>query len=213
MSTGVGPRKERSGRGSARTDRQDFALRFVRRVILWILPVAVVWSFLTPSYNLFLTEAAENLVRITEDPAVTRLLPRPPHHFVVTRTDFSTAKGWLYSVRTTDAHFHFIMLWAFFLAVPDTPWPKRLENLGLATLVATFFQIILLLCWVKFAYATQLGEWSGSHYSTFQQNFWGLSKHLLDLPFKFALPFLLWASFYLGHLLPRDDAPSSGRRR
>ena len=207
-----GSRSERRTESSAE-DRRRFALSFVRRVILWLLPVAFLWSLIAPPYNIFLTEATENVIRLTESPKVTRLVAQTEHYFVITRTDFSTAKGWLYSVRTTDAHFHFIMLWAFFLATPGVRWRQRLENLGTATLVAVFFQILLLFCWVKFAYATQLGEWSGTNYSTFQQNFWGLSKHLLDLPFKFALPFLLWATFYLDRLLPSASTPPADNRR
>ena len=203
--------KQQKKSAPAPADSRSFALRFARGVMLWILPVAILWTAITPRYNLFLTEATENVIRLTESPKVTRLIAQTEHYFVITRTDFSTTKGWLYSVRTTDAHFHFIMLWAFFLAVPDTPWIQRLENLGLATLIATFFQILLLYCWVKFAYTTQLGEWSATNYSTFQQNFWGLSKHLLDLPFKFALPFFLWAVFYLERLLPSAEAAAPNR--
>ncbi len=53
---------------------------------------------------------------------------------------------------------------------------------------------------MKFTYATQLGAWSVAHYGSFAQNFWGLGKHLFDLPFKLTLPFLLWAVFYLREL-------------
>ena len=62
---------------------------------------------------------------------------------------------------------------------------------------------ISLLFWVKFIYTTQLGEWSAAHWSAWQINFWGLGKHLLDLPFKFSLPLLLWAGFYLREMLPK----------
>lgn len=180
--------------------------RFILGVLLWILPVAGVWSVLTPVYNVFLTTAAENLVRLTEIPNVTRLLEHDKHHFVITRTDHSTAKGFLDSVRTTDVHFPLIMLGAFFLAIPGVPWKKKLENLGWAVLISIFFHIFSLLFWVKFVYTTQLGAWSAENYNTFQINFWGLGKHLLDLPFKFAMPLLLWAGFYIRELLPRVKA-------
>ena len=77
-----------------------------------------------------------------------------------------------------------------------------MENLLWATLLAACFHVVLLLCWVKFAYATQIPDLGANIYSPFMINFWGLSKHLLDLPFKFALPFLLWAGFYIRNLLP-----------
>ncbi len=176
--------------------------RFTLGVALWLIPVALLWAMLTPFYNAFLTTSAENLVRLTESPKVTRLLEHDKHHFVVTRTDLPATKGWLESVRTTDVHFPLVMLGAFFLAVPEIAWRKRLENLGWATLISIFFHIISLLFWVKFIYATQLGDWSAENYSSWQMNFWGLSKHLLDLPFKFAMPLLLWSAFYLRQLLP-----------
>lgn len=182
--------------------KSAWAYRFVRNVVLWLVPVAIVWLLITPTYNRFLTRSAENLVRLTERPKVTRLQIRKTHYFVVTRTDLPAARGSQGSVRITDTHFPLIMLAAFFLAVPGIGWRQRLENLGWATLAAVFFHIVSLLFWVKFIYATQLGAWSAEHYSTFQQNFWGLGKHLIDLPFKFALPLGLWAAFYIRFLLP-----------
>jgi len=184
----------------------SWSQRFVLGVVLWLIPVAAVWSLATPVYNKFLTESAENLVRLTESPRVTRLLAHDDHHLVVTRTDVSDARGWLESVRTTDVHFPLVMLGALFLAVPGVPWRKRLENLGWAALFSIFFHIVSLFFWIKFIYATQLGEWSAAHYAAWQMNFWGLGKHLLDLPFKFALPLLLWSAFYLRELLPRSEA-------
>ena len=183
----------------------SWSWRFVLGVTLWLIPVAAVWSLLTPVYNRFLTESAENLVRLTESPRVTRLLAHDDHHLVVTRTDYATARGWLGSVRTTDVHFPLVMLGAFFLAVPGVAWRRRLENLGWATLISIFFHIISLLFWVKFIYTTQLGAWSAVHFDTWQINFWSLGKHLLDLPFKFALPLLLWTAFYLRELMPARE--------
>lgn len=189
----------------------SWSSRFILGVLLWLLPVAAVWWLLTPVYNVFLTTAAENLVRLTESPNVTRLLEHDEHHLVITRTDYSTAKGWLESVRTTDVHFPLVMLGAFFLATPGIPWKRKLENLGWAALISVFFHIISLLFWVKFVYTTQLGEWSAENYNTLQINFWGLGKHLLDLPFKFAMPLLLWAGFYIGELLPQVKARTGSR--
>lgn len=187
-------------------ERFVWSQKFLRGVLLWLLPAAFLWYLITPAYNLFLTGATENLVRLTESPNVTRLLPKERDHFVITRTDFPTSDGWLYSVRTTDAHFNFIMLWAFFLAVPSVRFRLRMENLLWASLLNICFHIVLLMCWVKFAYATQIAALGANVYSPFMINFWGLSKHLMDLPFKFSLPFVLWAGFYIRNLLPGVSA-------
>ena len=179
----------------------SWSLRFVLRVVLWLIPVGALWTLVTPTYNAFLTTSTENLVRLTESPNVTRLLRHGKHHFLISRTDLPAGKGWLESVRVTDVHFPLVMLGALFLAVPRIRWRQRFENLGWAVLISIFFHIVSLLFWVKFVYATQLGEWSAQNYSAWQSNFWGLGKHLLDLPLKFALPLLLWSAFYLGELL------------
>ncbi len=191
---------------AARRPAGDWSLRFARGVALWLLPAALLWTLATPFYNVFLTESAENLVRLTERPAVTVLHVHDEHHFVISRSDQPSSRGWLYSVRTTDVHFPLIMLIAFFLAVPGVPWRQRLENLGWALLIAVFFHILSLFLWVKFAYATQLGSWSLENYSAWQRNFWGMAKHLADLPFKFAMPLLLWAGFYLRQLMASGTA-------
>ncbi len=78
------------------------------------------------------------------------------------------------------------------LIVPFTALVARGSGALLAALLATFFNLLLVLLWVKFLYATQLGPWSLEHYSPFARNAWGLAKHLADLPLKLALPLLLW---------------------
>ncbi len=184
-------------------ERTRWATSFARGVLIWLLPAALLWMLLTPIYNLFLIQSGENLVRLTESPSQTRMQVRDTHYFVINRADVPAPKGWLYSVRVTDIHFPLIMLLAFFLAVPKVKLKRRLECLGWAGLLSIFFHIFSVFFWVKFAYATQLGEWSTTNYSPAAQNFWGLGKHLLDLPFKFAMPLLLWAAFFLRELIPR----------
>lgn len=178
--------------------------RLVRNTVLWLLPAAVLWAVLTPRYNWFLRSAGENLVRLTESPNVTRLDPRESHYAMIARLDFPPARESVGSFRITDLHFPVVLLVALFLAVPDVPWRERLANLGLALLAMAVFQVVLVLFWVKFTYATQLGAWSAEHYGPFARNAWGLGKHVLDLPVKLALPLLLWVGFYLDRLLPRS---------
>ena len=182
---------------------RSWSWRLIRNTVLWLLPATVLWVLLTPRYNLFLRTAGENLVRLTESPDVTRLDPRDGHYAVIARLDFPPAREAVGSFRVTDLHFPVILLAALFLAVPGVPWRERLANLGLALVATAVFQVVLVLFWVKFTYATQLGSWSLEHYGAFGRNAWGLGKHVLDLPVKLALPLLLWAGFYLDRLLPR----------
>jgi hypothetical protein len=198
--------------------------RFLRDTAIWLVPSVVLWIAITPFYNRFLRESAETLVRLTERPPVTHLYAAPAseeranqevHYLVITREDYPAKKGFLYSVRATDLHFPMVYLWATFMAVPGVPWKTRLGRTGWATLIQVFFHVILLVFWVKFAYATQLGDWSAEHYGAFGQTFWGLGKHLLDLPFKFGLPLILFAGFYYQWLLAgsaREAATEASRK-
>jgi hypothetical protein len=184
----------------------NWAARLIRNVLLIVLPVWLVWTLLTPAYNRFLLVSARNLLNLTESPNVTDLPRRDTHFAFVQRLDFPPAKSLVRSFRVTDMHFHFVLLGALFLAVPGIPWRDRLSNLGWACLITVFFDIFLLFFYVKFVYATQLGAWSLEHYGPFARNFWGLGKHLLDLPFKLGLPLLLWAGFYARQLMGTDGA-------
>lgn len=200
MSRPAAPRR-RGGSGAPPTGG-GWARRFLLRLLLWIGPVAAIWFLLTPVYNRFLVTGGERLVRLTESPAVTRIVLRDRHVALLTRSDSAAAKGFLYSIRVTDLHFNWILLAGFFLAVPGVTRRTRLENLGWAALVTVFFHLVSLFLYVKFAYATQLGDWSLAHYSAAGREGWGMAKHLVDLPLKFAWPLLLWAGFYFRQIAP-----------
>jgi hypothetical protein len=177
-------------------------------LLAWIPVCALVWVFLTPAYNLFLAGAAERLVRVSERPSTTRLEPVDRNYLVITRAA-DRVRGLPYSVRTTDLHFPVILMAALFLSVPGVPTRRRLENLALAALIMASFHVLLLVAWVQFVYATQLGAWSHQAYGAFGRNFWGMAKHLLDLPFKLGLPLMLWVGFYFGELrADRRENPS-----
>ena len=186
---------------SAKAPQRSWARLFIRNCLLWLLPAALLWTLATRFYNTFLLTSAENFVHLAESPDVTDLVRRDAHSAFVSRRDFPPSRSLVHGFRVTDVHFHLVMLIALFMAVPRLPWRRRLENLGWALLVTVFFDILLVFFLVKFAYATRLGAWSLDHYGAFARNFWGLGKHLLDLPFKFSLPFLLWAGFYLRELM------------
>lgn len=216
MTAGVAKERQRGGAGTAASagtggdlagpERRRWTYRLVRNTVLWLLPVGLVWALLTPSYNAFLETAGENLVRLLESPNVTRLDLSDQHTAAIARLDFPPQREVVSSFRLTDLHFPTILLGALFLAVPGVRWQERLSNLGVALVVTAVFHVVLVLFWVKFVYATQLGGWSLEHYGAFARNFWGLGKHLLDLPVKLALPLLLWAGVYLDRLLPRPPA-------
>lgn len=174
----------------------SWAGRLVRNLLLWLLPAVALWVLCTPFYNRFLALAGERLTRAGEFPAVTRLYVQETHQVLVTRSDLTGKDGFVYRFRITDLHFNLILTLALFLAVPAVERRRRAENLGWALLISIVFHILVVFFFVKFVYSTQLGAWSNEHYGPVAQNLWGFGKHLLDLPFKLALPFILWAGFY-----------------
>lgn len=189
--------------------RGAWATRFIRNVLLWLLPAWGLWTLLTPAYNRFLLDGGANLLHLSESPPVTIFHRNDAHFASVERRDFPPARALVGpALRVTDLHFHLVLLAALFLAVPGVPWRRRLENLGWAVLATVFFDLALVFFYVKFLYATQLGSWSLGHYGPVARNVYGLAKHLLDLPYKLALPFALWAGFYVRLLVPAPAGPS-----
>lgn len=190
------PAKDRTEAPPERT----WAMLLIRNTLLWLVPVAVLWWFATPVYNRILVDTAVHVLHLFEHPAVTELPAKGDHDAYVVRRDFPPARSLVHPFRVTDVHFHLLLLCALFLAVPRLPWRERLENLAIAVAITVVYDIVLVVFIVEFAYATQLGAWSLAHYGAFARNFFGLGKHLLDLPFKLALPLLLWCAFYLPRL-------------
>lgn len=186
---------------TGKSPRRSWALALIRNTLLCLLAVAPLWVLAAPVYNRFLLGSAENLTRLTESPDVTDLLRKDDHFAYIARRDFPPSRSLVHSFRVTDVHFHLVMLVSLFLAVPRVPWRRRLENLGWALLITVFFDIFLIFFYVKATYAAGLGDWSLAHYGPLARNFWGLGRHLLDLPLKLGLPFLLWAAFYVGDLM------------
>ena len=197
------------GGGESRPRRRSWALRLARN-LAFTAPIAMVlWLLVSPFLSLFICKAAERLTRLGERPAATRIELSKGEDALISRADTRAGGRLPYALRVTDIHFPLVLLIALFLATPDAGTGVRFANLGYALLIVLFFFIVDLFFWVKFAYATQLGAWSAAHYGPFARNFWGLGKHVLDLPVKLALPFALWAAFYLRQLTGELFAPTN----
>ena len=194
------PQQDARGSRESRPRRRGWAVRLARN-LAFTAPIAMLlWLLASPFLSLFIAKAAERLTRLVERPAVTRIELSQGEDALISRADTRAGGRLPYGVRVTDIHFPLVLLIAICLATPDVAAGERFANLGYALLIILFFFIVDLFFWVKFAYATQLGAWSAAHYGPFARNFWGLGKHVLDLPVKLALPFALWAAFYLRQL-------------
>ncbi|HXO21082.1 MAG TPA: hypothetical protein VOA87_14300, partial [Thermoanaerobaculia bacterium] len=120
--------------------RRDWLPRFVRNVLLLLIPAWALWALLTPFYNRFLLQSSQNLLHLTERPAATQFVRQGADDALISRRDLPPAKSMLArGIRVTDLHFHLVLLGALFLAVPGVPWRRRLENVAWALLIAVFF--------------------------------------------------------------------------
>jgi hypothetical protein len=194
-------------------ERIDFARRLARNTLLWILPMALVWLLLTPSYNRFLAAAGEILLHLGESPNASRLHVRDTHVLRIVRTDIGGGQNALHETRLSDFHFDWILLGVLFLATPAIAPRRRAETMAWSVAALLLFHLLLVVFYVESVYANDLGDWSLRHYGAWARNFWGLGEHLLDLPFKFALPFALWALFHLGSLDTPPAVEASARKR
>lgn len=208
MSPIVSRPPERRAAARAAPPGGAWAPRFIRNVLLWLLPVWAVWTLATPAYNRFLLVGGANLLHLSESPPVTVFYRNDAHFASLERRDFPPARALVGpALRVTDIHFHLVLLGALFLAVPGVSWRRRAKNLGWAVLATVFFDLALVFLYAKYLYATQLGAWSLAHYGPLARNGYGLARHLLDLPGKLALPFALWAGFYLRLLGGAETRP------
>ncbi len=194
-------------------ERVDFARRLARNALLWILPMAILWVALTPFYNRILASSGEALLRLVESPNATRLYVRDRQVLRVTRADVGGGQTALGETRLSDFHFNWILLATLFLATPGVAPRRRARTLAWSAGALVSFHLLLVMFYVESLYANGLGDWSLRHYGALARNFWGLGKHLLDLPFKFALPFALWAGFNLALLREPTVAPAKPQRK
>ena len=202
-----GARRPARGGGSGSAARGGWALALLRNLVLWLLPCWLVWALLTPFYNRLLLKAAEDLLHVFERPDVTALYPHPAsrHDAYVARLDFTPARRLVRAFRVTDVHFPLVLTAALFLAVPGVPRRERLANLGWALGATLLFDVLVIFFLAKSTYATRLGDWSLAHYGPLARNAYGMAEHLLDLELKLALPFALWAVFYVRLLLGKPE--------
>jgi hypothetical protein len=195
-------------------ERTEFARRLTRNALLWIAPVALVWLVATPVYNRFLAAAGEIVLHAAESPNASRLYVRDSHVLRIVRTDIGGGQNTLHETRLSDFHFDWILLGVLFLATPSIAPRRRAETLAWSVAALVLFHLLLVVFYVESVYANDLGDWSLRHYGALARNFWGLGKHLLDLPLKFALPFALWAvNFWPSIAEPPSSVRQPAKRR
>ncbi|MGE5279107.1 MAG: hypothetical protein ACM3SU_19095 [Acidobacteriota bacterium] len=183
--------------------RRDILAAAGRMAAGFLLALAFWFGFSAP-YERVLAAAAEAVLRATERPAVTRLLPQEGE-ILVERSDFPPAAD-RPGLPAADLHFNLVLL-ASLYALDRRPWQAGrvaafLEGCGVLFLT----HVVALVFQVRSLYATGLGAWSAAHYGAVARNFWSAGFHFYQIAGRFAAPFAIWWA------LRRDEGAAGGGR-
>jgi len=153
----------------------------------------VFWWGLSSTYARVLASLSEPLIRMTERPPVTRLIPRGTE-LTVDRADFPPASprpGLLLMDLTAN-----VILVTTLFAVNRKPLRDRnIFGLLLASLVLVVVHVAAVVFNVQSIYALRLGPWSARNYGPVARNFWSAGAHFYSLIGAFGAGFALWWLF------------------
>ncbi len=161
------------------------ATGFLLGLVFW-------WALSTP-YALVLATLSEPLIRVTERPAVTRLVPKGTE-LTVERTDFprTSPRPGLVLMELTS---NIILLTTLFAVNRQPLGDQNVKGLLLASLVLVVVHVAAVVANVQSIYALRLGPWSLRNYGAFARNFWGAAAHFYTLIGAFGAAFALWWIF------------------
>lgn len=168
-----------------------------------------VWWGLSEPYTRVLAAASEPLIRLTESPPVTHLLPAGTE-LTIDRDDFPRSSP-RPALRTMDITFNVILLMTLFAATARALRDRNVFGFLGASAALVFVHVAAVVANVQSIYALRLGRWSDVHYGPVAQNFWGAAAHFYSLVGVFGAAVALWWLFRPG---PEDAAePKVVRRR
>jgi hypothetical protein len=154
----------------------------------------VFWAALSPSYRSLVLPPAELILRASERPAVTRLLPDTKDGVIVERADFppqSPRPG----IPLPDLTFNVIILFALFAASKSTFSNRNVAGFLLSLVALWPVHVAAFVFQIKTVYALQLGAWSAANYGTFSVNLWSGLNHFYRIAGIYAVAFALWWIF------------------
>ncbi|MEO8218544.1 MAG: hypothetical protein ABI718_15825 [Acidobacteriota bacterium] len=160
------------------------------RTVVGFLAGLACWMALSPSYARLLATLSEPLLRMSEIPAVTRLVP-DGKNIVVERTDFPKRSA-RPELQPEDLTFNIILLMTLF-AMNSSPLSTRNVSGFLAAAgILCVTHVLALFVTIKSIYALQLGHWSLAHYGYYSRSFWSGAAHFYRLIGLYAIAFGLW---------------------
>jgi hypothetical protein len=148
------------------------------------------WFAFSAAYERTLAVAAQEVLRLFERPAVTRL-SASDGEIHVDRADFPPASP-RPGLPAADLHFNFVLLAALFALTPHPLRPRPFGRFWIAAALLWGIQVVALVFQVESVYALRLGPWSAEHYGTVARNFWAAGFHFYQIAGRFAAPFVLW---------------------
>ncbi len=168
--------------------------RTALKAIAGFLVGLAMWVFLTPMYDKLVAGGAQAVMRVFENPKVTRLKPAADNFVTVDRADFDprSKRQW---IPVRDLTFNIALMTALF-AVSKRPFSDR--NIGgffIAVLLLYVTHVFGTIAEVMAIYVAKLGMWSQVHYSDLERNVWGVINHFYRLVLMYAFAFALWWLF------------------
>jgi hypothetical protein len=155
-------------------------LRFAAAFILSMM----LWWYATPYYNAFLSRAAEPLVRM-DSRLRTADLTALGRNVIV--TGMPTMR-----FPADQLTYNVVLFIALFATIPGLFSKRALKMFAICMAILVVTHIIALAVSIESTSATQLADWSESHFSDFEQDFWTAAEYVYRLAGMFGISFALW---------------------
>lgn len=168
------------------------------------LGLALWWGLSTP-YARLLATVTEPLIRMTERPAVTRLVAGGTD-LTIDRDDFPRSSP-RPSLTLMDLTANIVLLTTLFAVAKRPVSDRNILGFLIASLALVAVHIGAIIVNVESIYALRLGPWSQRNYGSLARNFWGAGAHFYSLIGVFGAGFALWWLFR-----PSNDVPADSRK-
>lgn len=169
------------------------------------------WVALSPLYDRAIGASAEAVMRVFENPKVTRLRPAADGYMTVDRGDFDP-RSKRPAIAIRDLTFNFVLMTALFAASRRVFTDRNIGGFLAACAGLAVTHIVATIVEVMSIYVGKLGPWSRVHYSDLERNAWGVANHSYRLVLMYAIAFALWWVFRDGGKEPAPKKKRKSRR-
>ena len=167
------------------------------------------WALLSPLYDRAIAVGAQGILRVFEEPKVTRLRPASDQFTTVDRADFDP-RSKRPGIPVKDLTFNIVLLTALFAASRRTFSDRNIGGFLVALVALGLTHVLGVVVEVMSIYVGKLGMWSQVHYTELERNGWGVANHFYRVVLMYAIAFALW--WVLADRSPAAPAPSAAAR-